>query len=77
MSTNEAQNLRRFDDADLGANRLGQLTEKQRNFLAGEHKSQQSIFVGVGGFIALIFCCLPILILVGGYCHHYSPSLNH
>lgn len=52
-----------FDDADLGANRLGQLTEKQRSFLVGEHKSQQGVFLGVGGVIAILFFCLPALLI--------------
>ena len=65
MSTNEAQNLLGFDEADLGANRLGQLTDKQKNFLAGEHKTQQSVFVGVGIAIAFIFCCLPVFVAGG------------
>ncbi len=51
-----------FDDADLGANRLGQLTEKQKTFLAGEHKTQRGVFFAVGGGIAILFCCLPLLV---------------
>lgn len=58
-----------FDDADLGANRLGQLSEKQKTYLTGEHKSQRNVFLGVGGvasaIIAIAFCILPIL-LIGG-----------
>lgn len=58
-----------FDDADLGANRLGQLTEKQKTYLTGEHKSQRNVFFGVGGVVAAMiaigFCCLPVL-LIGG-----------
>jgi hypothetical protein len=50
-----------FDDAALGANRLGQLTEKQKTFLAGEHKTQRGVFLAVGGVIAVLFCCLPLL----------------
>ncbi len=51
-----------FDDADLGANRLGQLTEKQKTFLAGEHKTQRGVFFAVGGGIAILFCCLPLFV---------------
>ena len=63
--SNEVQNLLGFDDSDLAANRSGQLTEKQKKFLSGEHRSQQSVFAGVGGFVALIFCCLPVLVFGG------------
>lgn len=52
-----------FDDADLGANRLGQLTEKQKKYLTGEHKSQKNVFIGVGLALPIIFFCLPLLIL--------------
>lgn len=52
-----------FDDSDLGANRLGQLTEKQKNFLLGEHKSQKGVFLGVGVAVVFIFLCLPALII--------------
>ena len=56
-----------FDDADLGANRLGQLTEKQKSYLVGEHKSQRNVFLGVGGVtsavIAIAFCCLPVFLI--------------
>lgn len=58
-----------FDNADLSANRLGQLSEKQKTYLTGEHKSQRNIFLGVGGIasaiIAIAFCILPVL-LIGG-----------
>lgn len=56
-----------FDDADLGANRLGQLTEKQKAYLVGEHKTQKNVFLGVGGatsaLILLAFCCLPVILI--------------
>ncbi|MFN8410842.1 MAG: hypothetical protein U0Z26_00495 [Anaerolineales bacterium] len=52
-----------FDDTDLGANRLGQLTEKQKSFLIGEHKSQRGVFLGVGAVVAALFCCLPVLLI--------------
>jgi hypothetical protein len=58
-----------FDNADLGANRMGQLSEKQKTYLTGEHKSQRNVFLGVGGvasaIIAIAFCILPAL-LIGG-----------
>lgn len=54
-----------YDEADLAANRQGKLTEKQRQSLASEHTSQRSVFGGVGLAVALLFCCLPILIFGG------------
>lgn len=58
-----------FDNADLSANRLGQLSEKQKTYLTGEHKSQRNVFFGVGGaasaIIVIAFCILPVL-LIGG-----------
>ena len=59
----ELKNFWKFDDADLAANRNGQLTEKQKTFLAGEHKTQRGVFFGVGGLIAVLFCCLPVLVI--------------
>lgn len=53
----------KFDEADLGANRLGQLTEKQKKYLVGEHKSQRGVFIGVGGVVAFLFLCLPVLLI--------------
>lgn len=52
-----------FDDADLGANRLGHLTEKQKKYLIGEHKSQKNVFIGVGLAFPIVFCCLPLLVM--------------
>ena len=46
--TAELKNFWKFDDADLAANRNGQLTEKQKTFLTGEHKTQRGFFFGVG-----------------------------
>ena len=60
--SDELMKLWNFDEADLGANRLGKLSEKQGNFLAGEHKSQSRVFLGVGAAVVAIFCCLPILV---------------
>ena len=53
----------KFDEADLGANRLGQLTEKQKKYLVGEHKTQRGVFIGVGGVVAFLFLCLPVLLI--------------
>lgn len=63
MSDLELSEYWNFDDADLEANRLGQLTEKQKKFLLGEHKSQRGVFLGVGGAAAVLFCCLPALMI--------------
>ncbi|MCE9644588.1 MAG: hypothetical protein K8S20_01210 [Chloroflexi bacterium] len=63
MSYTQLKELWGFDDADLGANRMGQLTGKQRKFLEGEHKTQRGVFLGVGAVIAGLFCCLPALLI--------------
>jgi len=61
MSETKLKEIWNFDDADLGANRLGKLTDKQKNFLTGEHKSQSKVFLGVGAVVVFIFLCLPLL----------------
>ena len=62
-----------FDDADLGANRLGQLTQKQKGLLAEKAKSHKSFNTTIGVIIAVIFggalltgLGTPILATVGG-----------
>ena len=60
--TDDLKTFWKFDDADLAANRNGQLSEKQKTFLAGEHKTQRGVFLGIGGAILLIFCCLPVVL---------------
>jgi hypothetical protein len=52
-----------FDDADLGANRLGKLTEKQKKYLLGEHKTQKNVFLSVGASLVVLFLCLPIVLI--------------
>jgi hypothetical protein len=55
MSDTQIRELWDFDDTDLGANRMGQLTQKQKDLLtemAKKHKSFNSI---IGILIALIF----------------------
>ena len=59
------QQLWNFDDADLAANRMGQLTAKQKTMLARELKSYKMVYLGIGIFIAVIFCCVPIIALLG------------
>ena len=63
MSESKIMELWKFDEADLGANRLGQLTEKQKKYLVGEHKSQRGVFIGVGVVVAFLFLCLPVLLI--------------
>ncbi|MBK8784818.1 MAG: hypothetical protein IPO22_24210 [Anaerolineales bacterium] len=62
-----------FDDADLGANRLNQLTQKQKNLLAEKAKSHKSFNTIIGVIIAVVFggalltgLGAPILAAVGG-----------
>ena len=60
--TEEIKTFWKFDDTDLATNRRGQLSEKQRTFLACEHKTQRGVFLGVGGVVMLVFLCLPVMI---------------
>ena len=62
MAGSTLQELWGFDDTDLASNRKGKLSEKQSVFLAIEHKSQSRVFLGVAGFVIVIFCCLPALL---------------
>ena len=62
MADGTLQELWGFDEADLASNRYGKLSEKQSAFLASEHKTQSKVFLGVGGFVIAIFCCLPALL---------------
>ncbi len=62
-----------FDDADLGSNRLGQLTQKQKDLLAEKAKSHKSFNTIIGVIIAVVFggalltgLGAPILAAVGG-----------
>jgi len=62
-----------FDDADLGSNRLGQLTQKQIDLLAEKAKSHKSFNTIIGVIIAVVFggalltgLGAPILAAVGG-----------
>ena len=53
----------KFDDSDLAANRTGQLSENQKTFLVSEYKNQRKVFFGVGGVVAVIFLCIPVLVI--------------
>lgn len=53
----------KFDDVDLAANRNGQLSERQKTLLTSEHANQRKAFFGVGGVVAVIFLCVPLLVI--------------
>jgi hypothetical protein len=55
MSDIELRELWNFDDTDLGANRLGQLTQKQKDLLAEMAKKQKSFNSIIGIIIAVVF----------------------
>ncbi len=62
-----------FDDADLGSNRLGQLTQKQKVLLTEKAKSHKSFNITIGVIIAVVFggalltgLGAPILATLGG-----------
>lgn len=62
-----------FDDADLGANRLGQLTQKQKVVLTEKAKSHKNFNTIIGVIIAVVFggalltgLGTPILAALGG-----------
>ncbi len=62
-----------FDNADLGSNRLGQLTQKQKDLLAEKAKSHKSFNTIIGVIIAVVFggalltgLGVPILATLGG-----------
>ena len=62
-----------FDDADLGSNRLGQLTQKQKELLVEKAKSHKSFNTIIGVIIAVVFggalltgLGAPVLATVGG-----------
>lgn len=62
-----------FDDADLAANRLGQLTQKQKGLLAEKAKSHKSFNTAIGVIIAVMFggalltgLIVPLIATIGG-----------
>lgn len=63
MSELQLQEFWKFDDDDLAANRSGQLSEKQKTFVTGEHKAQKNVFLGVGSVVVGLFLCVPALVL--------------
>lgn len=52
MTLNELWN---FDDTDLGANRIEQLTQKQKDLLGEKAKNHKSFNIGIGVIVAVIF----------------------
>jgi hypothetical protein len=73
MISNTVTEVLGFDDADLAANRLNQLTQKQKNILAEKAKSHKSFNTIIGVIIAVVFggalltgLGAPILATVGG-----------
>lgn len=53
----------KFDDVDLAANQNGQLSEKQKALLVSEHANQRKAFFSVSGVVAVIFLCVPFLVI--------------
>jgi len=73
MSETELMEVLNFDDADLGSNRLGQLTQKQKDLLAEMGKKHKGFNTTIGVIIAVIFggslltgLLVPVLASVGG-----------
>lgn len=73
MSEMNVQTVFDFDDADLAANRLGTLTEKQKSLLAEKAKSHKSFNATIGIIIAVMFgsalltgLIVPIFATLGG-----------
>ena len=55
MISNTVTEVLGFDDADLAANRLNQLTQKQENILAEKAKSHKGFNTIIGVIIAVVF----------------------
>ncbi len=55
MSDTQLQELWGFDDTDLGANRMGQLTQKQKDLLVEMAKKHKNFNLIIGIIIAVIF----------------------
>ena len=73
MNSLELMNVLDFNDADLASNRLGQLTQKQKDLLAEKAKSHKSFNTIIGVIIAVVFggalltgLGAPILATLGG-----------
>ena len=73
MISNTVTEVLGFDDTDLAANRLHQLTQKQKNVLAEKAKSHKGFNTIIGVIIAVVFggalltgLGAPILATLGG-----------
>ena len=73
MSEVNIQTVLSFDEIDLAANRLGQLTQKQKDLLAEKAKTHKSFNKTIGIVIALMFggallsgLFVPIIAFLGG-----------
>ena len=71
--TNTLEQVLNFDDADLASNRLGQLTQKQKDLLAEKAKSHKSFNNAIGVFIVLMLggalltgLFVPLIAFLGG-----------
>lgn len=56
LSELELMKLMGFDVADLAANRLGQLTQKQKTLLAEKATKHKSLYTIIGIVIAIMVC---------------------
>jgi hypothetical protein len=66
MSDQQLMNYFKFDEADLQANRNGQLTEKQKGRLVKEDKRDKTWSVVGGGFLILIGLIGLVIAIVAG-----------
>ena len=56
MSEKKLKQVLNFDEADLGANRLGQLTQRQKDLLGEKFKSNRMLYTIIGALIVLSVC---------------------
>lgn len=61
MNNDALKNHFRFNDADLHYNRNGQLTDKQKTFLASELKNSKQVGLYMGLFMLLVAAAPPIM----------------
>ena len=83
MSETKLKQLLNFDEADIGANRLGQLTQKQKNLLGEKFKSNKMLYTGIGVILFLMICSVvgrivsgPVISIVTGSGESISDSLS-
>ena len=65
MSDEKLKEHLNFDEADLGANRLGQLTQKQKARLGEKFKSNRNLYLFIGIAIVVMFCGSFLTRLIG------------